>query len=121
MNITNDNLSITSVSATTYYNLPTEELVVYVVNNISLPQQTIYKPQVSMLQAIKRVEYINNYITPPPRIINISNNNIYLRICGEITSDSKNVGCRNCVDEWLDNNQDKRGPMDLTRNNTRCK
>lgn len=123
MNIINDNLSVTTVSATTYYNLPSNETVVYVVNNITLPQQTQYVTQpIIIAQPHQRVEIINNYIQPAPRVINTSLQNVYGRICGgnENSGNSKYIGCTKCVDKFLNDYPDKRAPMDLTSRATGC-
>jgi hypothetical protein len=124
MNIINDNLSVTSVSATTYYNLPTEELTVYVINNITLPQKTIYITQpIITPQPHQRVEYITNYIQPEPIVINTSLSNVYGRICGSNVNsgNSKYVNCTKCVDRFLNDYPDKRSSMDLTSRATGCR
>jgi len=122
MNIINDNLEVTSISASTYHNLPTQEVVVYVVNNITLPQQTIYNTTAIITpQPNQKVEYVNNYIQPKPRVINVALQGIYSRMCGSSSPNSKYVNCIQCVDKWLNNNPDKRSPLDLTSSNTGCR
>jgi hypothetical protein len=131
MNLSNDNLAVTSVSASTYYNLPGLQTTVEVTS-------IIYQSPTEIITVINKplpnassppVVYVrkNQVITPPPihtnKYFGYTTQMIYGRICGgnENYGNSKYVNCTRCVDKFLNDNPDKRSPMDLTSKGTGCK
>lgn len=90
-------------------------------------QQNIYLPQeikfVSNLLPIvippSKAKVFVNYIRPEPKVIDVSKENAYSRVCGN-GSGSNYQQCRECVDKWLEANKDGFELKNLTSTGTGC-
>ena len=85
---------------------------------ICLPQQYSYicNP-LPIITTQNNVIHNVTYVTPPPKVIDISRNNAYSRVCG---TGPEFDDCKRCVDKWLDAHTDGFHISELTSSGTGC-